>query len=184
MDFITIKYWDEAIWLKVRDIYNEAFGDHGGKPEKIIRNMFAKQLCSLHIAMIDNDVAAMALTGSLNGSRILLIDYLAVQKNFRGHGFGKQFVNYLVKWALLKAKYDFLLLEAECDTTSENLNRIHFWEKCGFKLVNDYIHQYIWVPEPYMAMVHALYSGTEIPDSGKTLFKYIGKFHKDSFRQK
>lgn len=182
MDFITTDCWDEAEWQKAKEIYTEAFGDHG-KPERIIRNMFEKQLCSLHIAMMGNDAAAMALTGSIQGSRILLIDYLAVRKDFRRHGIGKEFINHIEQWALLKAEYDCILLETECENTPENLDRIQFWEKCGFKLLSDYIHHYIWVPEPYMAMVLDLHNSS-IQDSGKNFFKYIEKFHKKSFRQK
>ncbi|MGX6445145.1 GNAT family N-acetyltransferase [Neobacillus sp. K501] len=184
MDFITTEQWDEATWDKAKSIYQDAFADHGGKPEKIIRNMFKNQLCSLHVAMKGCDVTAMALTGSIKDSRILLIDYLAVRKIYRGYGIGRKLVKYIEKWGLLKAEYDSILLEAECENTPKNLDRILFWEKCGFNLIDDYVHHYIWVPEPYMAMVRELHDEIRILESGKTLFKYIEKFHKKSFRLK
>lgn len=182
MDLLTTEQWDEVLWDSVKDIYNEAFGE--GKPERIIRNMFEKHLCSLHVAMLGDAAVAVALTGSIKGSRILLIDYLAVRIDFRGLGTGKDFVKKIKEWAVLEAEYDYILLEAECEKTPENLSRIFFWEKCGFKLNDDYIHHYIWVPEPYMAMTLRLHNDSKIPDSGKTLFKYIEKFHKKCFQQK
>jgi GNAT superfamily N-acetyltransferase len=184
LDFITTEQWDESIWEKGKSIYQEAFAKHGGKSEKIIRNMFEKQLCSLHVAVVGSNEAAMALTGSIKGSRILLIDYLAVRNDLQGNGIGKEFVKSIKKWAILKAEYDFILLEAECENTHENLKRIQFWKNCGFKLIDDYVHQYIWVPEPYMAMVYEIHDDIRLPESGKTLFQYIEKFHKNSFRMK
>ncbi|WP_312476861.1 GNAT family N-acetyltransferase [Neobacillus sp.] len=112
MDVISRDHWDEALWQKAVIIYIEAFGEHGGKPVKIIRNMFEKQLCALHVAMIGNEVVAMALTGAIQYSRILLIDYLAVRKDVRGQGVGQDFVHKITKWALAKDAYNFVLLEA------------------------------------------------------------------------
>ena len=82
MEYITTQKWDESLWQKTRDIYNVAFGEHATKPEKIIRNMFARGLPELHVLMENDEVLAMALTGSLPGSSVLLLDYLAVRQNY------------------------------------------------------------------------------------------------------
>ena len=61
-------------------IYHEAFGEKGAKPEKVIRNMFHKQMCYFHIAQNESECYAIALSGKLKGTKLLLIDYLAVRE--------------------------------------------------------------------------------------------------------
>ncbi len=91
MEFKTINQWDEAMWQRTKDIYLDAFEKHGGKPEKIIRNMFAKGLCCLHVLQENGTIAAMALSGLLEGTEIILIDYFAVKQQYRGQGVGQKF---------------------------------------------------------------------------------------------
>ena len=183
MEFFTADQWDETLWLKVKEIYDEAFSGHGGKPEKIIRNMFAKGICFLHFALEGSDVVGMALTGSLGCSEILIIDYLTVRKEMRGRGFGKEFFKYIKAWAAEQGRYKRILIEVECENTTENIARINFWKKCGFILADEYTHHYIWVPEPYQAMVLCLRKDSRVPLNGEDLFKYITAFHKESFRK-
>jgi GNAT superfamily N-acetyltransferase len=183
MEIITINEWDEALWQKAKPIYQEAFGDLA-KPEEIIRNMFAKGICQLHLATDGTIHVAMALTGATNGSRVLIIDYLAVRKSKRGQGLGREIFKYIRKWAISQDKYDSILLEAESENTHENRERIHFWEKCGFDRIDNYTHHYMWVPEPYQAMVFELKNNNMPKHSGKQWFKHIEAFHKQSFQQK
>jgi GNAT superfamily N-acetyltransferase len=182
MEYITINQWDEDLWQKTRDIYNVAFGEHATKPEKIIRNMFARGLCSLHVLMENDKVLCMALTGSLSGSSVLLLDYLAVRKDSRGHGIGKDFFNYIMEWARSQSQYKRILVEVECDETPENHARIHFWKKCGFQLLDDYKHCYKWGPQHYMAMVLHLKGKPASPLKGEDCLKYMASFHKESYK--
>ncbi|WP_160723377.1 GNAT family N-acetyltransferase [Bacillus sp. USDA818B3_A] len=182
MEFIISHQWDEQLWNKVSPIYKQAFADKGAKPDKIIRNMFRKQLCFLHVCLINGQVAAMAITGKLDEARSLLIDYLAVEQSMRGRGLGNKMLKWIEEWAMASEIYKQLIIEVEADETAENRTRISFWERCGFTLT-DYIHQYIWVPEPYRAMHKKLQSETECTTDGRVLFHYIGHFHKQSFQR-
>lgn len=179
MEFRTVDYWDEELWKKGSMIYYQAFGEHG-KSEKIIRNMFQKQICYLHVIEQDSTVIAIAITGKLKEVRALLIDYLAVKQDVRNQGIGLQFMDFLKIWCLTEGRFDSMIIEVEAERTSENLARIRFWEKCGFTLT-DYIKKYIWVPEPYQAMYHNLHHNAKLPSDGETLFQYIAQFHKQSF---
>lgn len=181
MKFITINKWDDEFWKKANPVYQQAFGEKGAKPEKIIRNMFKKKICYLHLAIIGEDVIGMALTGKLKGSNSLLIDYLAVQKNWRNQGLGLKIMDYIKDWAVNKGNFDSMVIEVESEKLPENLARVHFWEKCGFSLT-EYIHQYIWVPEPYQAMFLKLHPNAALPVKGEALFKNIGEFHKASYQ--
>ncbi|MDR6123466.1 GNAT superfamily N-acetyltransferase [Bacillus sp. SLBN-46] len=180
MNYQTYDQWNDEIWADAGFIYKQAFKEKGAKPEEIIRNMFQKGICFLHVGYMEDQIVAMALTGKLNELDALLIDYLAVHPDFQNRGLGKKMVKYIHEWSL--SNFDALIIEVEAEKTPENLKRIHFWQKCGFTLT-DYIHRYIWVPEPYKAMYIQTKSRHK-EFTGEDLFKHIGKFHKASFHRK
>lgn len=180
LKFQTIDYWDEQIWTKAGNIYHQAFEAKGPKPEKVLRNMFQKGIGFLHIGWENEEVVTVAISGRIKGNSFAIIDYLAVCPKDRNKGIGRQMVNYIIKYFTSLA-LDRIIIEVEAENSSENQNRITFWEKCGFTLT-DYIHPYIWVPEPYQAMYLNLHPKAAIPSSGKELFSYIGKIHKKSFQ--
>jgi ribosomal protein S18 acetylase RimI-like enzyme len=178
--FITLDYWDEKLWEKANIVYQEAFGKSGAKSENIIRNMFAKGICILHVLLVDENAVGMAITGKLKNTHTLLIDYLAVRIDSRRHGIGKELLDYIKEWARLEQQIESVIIEVESEPTPENLARINFWEKNEFQLT-DYIHHYIWVPEPYKAMYCKLEDHTKTPKNGEALFQQIIQFHKESF---
>jgi GNAT superfamily N-acetyltransferase len=181
LEFKTIEHWDEEVWKKWRDIYHEAFGEKGGKPEKVLRNMFQKQMCFFHIAQHESEASAIALSGKLQGTRMLLIDYLAVREKERNCGMGERMVDYIKRWSRGNENVESIVIEVEAEQTAVNLARIRFWKKCGFTLT-DYIHHYKVVPEPYQAMFCTLVPEAEVPQHGEALFSLIETFHRKSFR--
>ena len=180
MKYQTYDQWNDEIWADAGFIYKQAFKDKGAKPEEIIRNMFQKGICYLHVGYMEDRIVAMAITGKFTEMDALLIDYLAVHPDFQSQGLGKKMVDYIHEWSL--SNFDALIIEVEAEKTPVNMKRIHFWQKCGFTLT-DYIHHYIWVPEPYRAM-YIQTNSKHVEFSGEELFKHIGKFHKASFQKK
>jgi GNAT superfamily N-acetyltransferase len=182
LEFKTIIQWDEKLWdEQVSPIYHQAFDGKGAKPEKIIRNMFHKQLCYLHIGLNDRQVVAMALTGKLEETHALIIDYLAVHHEWQHRGIGMNILEYIKDWSITKEHVKGLVIEVESEETPETQARNLFWEKGGFTLT-EYIHHYIWVPESYRAMYLKMVPDTNLPEQGEELFKYIEKFHKASYQ--
>lgn len=181
MEFTTVEQWDEELWKKWRVVYHQTFGEKGAKPEKIIRNMFRKQMCFFHIAQGESEIYAIALSGKLRGTRILLIDYLAVREKDRNRGVGRMMIDYIKSWSITDRKFESIVIEVEAENTAENLARIQFWKKCGFMLI-EYIHHYRVVPEPYQAMFLKLVPEAEVPENGEEFFTRIERFHRESFR--
>ncbi|WP_428908365.1 GNAT family N-acetyltransferase [Niallia sp. Krafla_26] len=180
MEFITIDQWDEDVWEKWKVVYHEAFGSSNGKQKMVIRNMFFKKMCRFHYLMENGVIIAVALSGILNGSNLLLIDYLAVSQKVQGRGVGKKMMFEIKKWG---SEHGFtgILIEVEAEETVENIRRIQFWKKCGFT-ETDYVHNYKIVPETYKAMYMTFYENAELPDREEDFFLLLSNFHQKSFR--
>lgn len=183
MEFRTVDHWDEELWLLAEPVYVQAFPKHGRKNRQIIQRLFEKEVAFLHVAIERSEVIAMALTGRLDDLNALLIDYLAVRKDLRGQGIGRVFMGLIRDWTVNEAHFDGILIETEAEISESNINRIRFWESCGFTLT-DYVHHYIWVPEPYRAMYLNLHPTKALPTDGETLFRYITRFHSKAYRGK
>ncbi|WP_180955340.1 GNAT family N-acetyltransferase [Peribacillus deserti] len=179
MKIKTIDTWDDELWKDASPLYLQAFGDKGAKPVKIIKKMIAQGIAELHVGYNESAAVVMALTGKLVSYRVMIIDYLAVSEKERGQGLGYHFVDYLRQRALAEG-YQKLIIEAESEETPVNRQRIHFWQSCGF-ILTEYVHHYIWVPEPYRAMYQPIISDSR-EVTGEELFGYINTFHRLSFR--
>jgi GNAT superfamily N-acetyltransferase len=185
MRFHTLSASDEELWPAALELYHEAFPYvEGRKPDRIIKGMFGEGQGLLHALTCEESgrVLAIAFTGVLPEAKLLLIDYLAVRASERQRGLGKTLVKEIEQEAL-RRKLDGLLIEVEAEETEENAARIRFWLTCGFKLT-EYVHQYVWVPEPYRAMTLALNPGQPLPEDGERLFKWIEGFHARAYRRR
>jgi GNAT superfamily N-acetyltransferase len=183
MEFKTIDYWDPALWEMAEPVFHQAFPEHGRKRKTIIRGMFEKKMCQLHAAFDRSELIAMALTGKLVNLNALLIDYLAVRQDRRNQGIGRMFLEHIKGWAVAEGHYDGIIIEIESEATPTNVKRSHFWRECGFNLT-DYVHTYIWVPEPYQAMYLNLHPHIKMPQDGEALFRAITQFHNKAYRAK
>lgn len=183
LDFMTYDRWDDALWAAIEPLYREAF-PHGAKPVNILKAMLDRKIAWLHVGYQDSRITAMAVTG-LSGSgteRLLIIDYMAIDVELRGQGLGRQFLEQIRDWSVREHHIQAILIEVEAGNTEEDAARVHFWERCGFT-ATDYVHQYIWVPEPYRAMVLPISRDFAIVDDVQSLFRHITRFHMKSFRK-
>ncbi|PAK55902.1 GNAT family N-acetyltransferase [Paenibacillus sp. 7541] len=182
LDMKTLTEWSEAWWNKLGPIYQEAF-THGAKPERVLRSMLERGIACLHAGMVGDEAIAMAVTGFRGklGNRRLILDYMAVRDTWRGKGFGTRFFMHIRDWAVREHQVKAMIIEAEAMDTETNRNRLAFWHHCGF-IETPYVHQYIWVPEPYRALALPLSPDFRITDDGRSLFHDITSFHQQSFR--
>lgn len=183
LEFITIDTWDEALWAGMEPIYYEAFPS-GAKTTSILRSMLNRKIAYLHAGLDKGQVVAMAVTGMAGqaADKVLIIDYLAVDKALRGEGTGTWMLEQIRAWAVQEHNIRGIIIEAESGATESHKERIHFWERNGFVLTS-YVHQYRMVPEPYQAMLLPLGGSVNVPDDGEGLFRYINAFHKVAYRK-
>lgn len=184
LEFMTIAHWDESLWNRIEPVYREAFPS-GAKPKGTLRSMLERGIACIHAGLYDNEVVAMAVSGieGAAADKRLIIDYLAVRKETRGQGYGTQFLGMVCDWAQKEHHVRGIIIEVEAGETEAHVERIHFWERCGF-ILTAYVHQYIWVPEPYQAMLLPLDQNISVQDNGQSLFRYINSFHKKAYRQR
>lgn len=182
MKLITTEEWDPGFWKQIEPVYRSGFPEHGRKPAAVIRRILERKLGALH-AFFDADrrAAAMALTGNLGSINAMLIDYLTVRPDLRKRGVGRSFLGSLEDWAKTRGR-DGIVIEAEAEPTSENESRIRFWEGAGFE-TTDYVHRYIWVPEPYLALFREWNPTVSFPRDGRKLFDAITDFHGKAYRK-
>lgn len=182
MNVITTGQWEPSLWRQAEPIYDEAFPREGRKSDAIVKRMLEKGIAQLHIASVDGETVGMALTGVDRNARALLIDYIAIKADRRDRGYGRELLDYLRDWAERTASCRGFIIEAESGEEETHRRRIQFWQRYGFRLT-PYVHQYIWVPEPYQAMYMSFHADDPLPDDGKTLFKYITNFHERAYRK-
>lgn len=179
MNYYTTAEWNKEIWREAGKIYHQAFAEEGRKTEVIIRRMFEKQMGHLHMASLNNEIIAMAITGRSKAYNVLILDYMATKEEHRSKGYGGLFLKYIKNWAEAKG-YKGIVVEVEAESSPENSRRIRFWEKSEFQLT-EYVHHYIWVPEPYRAMFLNFDQADRFPQEGERLFRYITQFHKEAY---
>ncbi|MDQ1913822.1 GNAT family N-acetyltransferase [Paenibacillus sp. GD4] len=178
MKLVTMNHWDPERWMQAEPIYREAFPT-GRKGDLIIRRLLEQHAGYLHLAVEKNEVQAMAISAPIKEVDALLIDYLAVRHELRGQGIGQRFLELLKAWTVQQGMKG-MLLEIESDEGETNPARRRFWEQAGFTLT-EYVHEYIWVPEPYQAMYLHLREGSKMPEEGEELFRHITHFHKKAW---
>lgn len=183
MEFNTTTEWNERHWKEAEPVYEQAFPAAGRKNPAIIRRMLERGIGQLHTAVLHKETIAMALTGHSAKGEVTIIDYLAVDEAYRNQGVGRRLIDYIRAWSGQQSVCRGIVIEVEAEPTEANLGRIRFWERNGFRLTDD-VHQYIWVPEPYRAMILHLTEANRLPEDGKTLFRYITSFHERAYRSK
>jgi GNAT superfamily N-acetyltransferase len=179
MTFHTYDHLDVPERETVMALFHEAF-PAGRKPDRIIEATFRKKMGYLHTETESGAIFAMAFSGPLPDVNLLLIDYLAVRPDMRGRGIGQRFVGKIAKWARDEKRMSGLLIEIDAMPGEAYMQRIRFWEKCGF-VATDYIHHYKVVPEPYRAMYLPFDPAVKPEDDGRSLFRHIGEYHRKAF---
>jgi len=122
-------------WIKIYGLYRNAFPVSERKPFSIIRSMQKKG--KTDVWYFEKDRSFAGFTSTINGSGLILLDYLAVSKKKRGRGFGTEMLK------LLREQYAgngvFVEIECLCDNApnaEERIRRKQFYLSCGMSELN------------------------------------------------
>jgi GNAT superfamily N-acetyltransferase len=125
MELIRILSTGDEHWSDMVDLYTTSF------PERERRNINTLEIVltdrRFHAVkfVINNEFAALMFYWQLNN--LVFLEHLAVAKNNRGKGYGKQ----IMEW-LLKLSVPHFLLEVEHPFDEDSQRRIGFYERFGF----------------------------------------------------
>ena len=119
-------------WLHIRLLYRRAFPRSERKPFKMIRRMHRAGRTDVWLAEQDGRFAGLGIT--INGSDIILLDYLAVHEKCRDKGVGSAFLQALM--AKYADKGFFLEIEStleDAPNRQQRLSRKRFYLSCGLE---------------------------------------------------
>ena len=122
-------------WLRVYLLYLEAFPAYERKPFSIILRMEKKGSSDVWCCLLGHRIAGFATT--INSDKMILLDYLAVRKGFRGRGYGS---NILSELSLrYHGKGMFVEIESEYEDVpnrEERHKRKQFYISCDYTPMN------------------------------------------------
>lgn len=125
-------------WAEIYILYQKAFPASEKKPFPIIRKMHKKGVTDIWRFTRNGKFAGLIIT--INGSRHILLDYLAVDEKQRGTGIGSEIL------PLMRTHYAdkgvFLEIESiyeECDNKAQRIRRKLFYEKCGMESMGVFV---------------------------------------------
>lgn len=80
-------------WLRLYQLYRQAFPAEERKPFSMIRKMYRRGVSDVWCAMEGSRFVGLAIT--INSPQVILLDYLAVRENCRDRGVGTAILNRL-----------------------------------------------------------------------------------------
>ena len=122
--------------LRMARLYHSAFPRSEKKPLWLIRKA-ARFGFGHNYAIVDDNQALIGLAFLLSDNKITLLDYFAIEKHWRGKGYGSRALSLLLE----KFSEAPLVLEIEdpnapCDNKEERIRRARFYEACGMRMMD------------------------------------------------
>ena len=124
-----------AQWLRIYCLYRSAFPRAERKPFSIIVKMFRRGKTDLWCA--ENKGEFLGFAATINEDRLILLDYFAVEKKYRGEGIGSAAL--LAIREQYSGKGMFVEIEKEDPSAANREERQHrkqFYRDCGMDELN------------------------------------------------
>ena len=132
MKIVLQKPQGKADWLRLWLLYREAFPASERKPFSRIREMCFQGRADVWCILENRNFLGLATT--VNGDDLILLDYFAVKKRFRGQGIGRRAMELLLEQYANKGF--FLEIESTLDGCADREQRIkrkRFYLSCGLE---------------------------------------------------
>lgn len=132
MEIALQKPRGKADWLRLWLLYLEAFPASERKPFASIRNMYRQGRADVWCIRENGQFLGLATT--VNGDDLILLDYFAVKKKFRGQGIGSRAMGCLLEQ--YSGKGVFLEIEStreDCSDRENREKRKQFYLACGLE---------------------------------------------------
>ena len=116
-------------WIQIQRLYREAFPGAERKPFSIIRRMYRQGRADVWCFFRAGKYVGFAAT--VNGNGLILLDYLAVSRKYRGMGVGSEALVLLMRE--YAAQGVFVEIESTRSCGVEQLRRKRFYLSAGMK---------------------------------------------------
>ena len=125
----------QRVFKSAVEIYEASFPKNERQPTNVIVERILSRKEILYLGRVKGEVVLAALVFPLEGTDFLLLDYVAVKKQHRGRGIGRQFLSFLLD--LLKHSSKRFVFELEDPALGRNKSqrrrRISLYREFGAK---------------------------------------------------
>jgi len=135
MEIALKKPQSPSDWLRLQQLYRQAFPSRERKPFAVIRRMFREKKADIWCILAEGRFAGMATT--VNADDLILVDYFAVAEKCRGQGIGKAAMDCLLSF--YGDRGVFLEIESPDKPgldQAQRKKRKEFYLACGFQELN------------------------------------------------
>ena len=125
-------------WMKIYRLYQAAFPDSEKKPFTMIRSMRKKGKTDVWYCEEDRKFAGLVIT--INGPKMILLDYLAVAKKRRGQGMGSKILQKMRKQYEGKGVFlEIEVVDEQAENYEERKRRKQFYLSNGMTSMNVFV---------------------------------------------
>ncbi len=126
MEFLKISWKDSEKWDKVWNLYEESFPVAERRKMDDHKRAFADP--QFHPLSVWEDDVLLGIAFYWEWSNYRYIEYLAVSKDLRGHGYGFQIIKHI------RDSEHTIILEIDPLENELSVRRLQFYERAGFTL--------------------------------------------------
>jgi len=121
------------------NIYDEAFPSNEKQPLALIKKRITESRSRLFVGLLNEDVTCMALLWDFKDLEFVLLDYMAVAKEYRNNQFGTELFKHLSNTISACNKYMVIEVENHLFGNNKDLRkkRINFYIKNGAHVLNE-----------------------------------------------
>ena len=138
LSFHEISDINDIHFANAINIYNEAFPSNEKQPLALIKKRITESKSRLFVGLLNKDVTCMALLWDFKEFEFVLLDYLAVAKEYRNNQFGTELFKHLSN--AINASKKYMVIEVENHLFGDNKDlrkkRINFYIKNGAYVLN------------------------------------------------
>ena len=122
-------------YIKIKSLYKKAFPKCERKPFSVIKRMESSGKTDIWCFFDKRRFVGFAAT--INGEREILVDYLAISKWARGHGYGTEAIKYLIcRYAPLGVFLEIEVPYEDSENYEERRRRRQFYLNAGLVPMN------------------------------------------------
>jgi len=139
LSFCQISNINDIHFNKAIHIYNESFPSNEKQPLSLIKKRITEKTSKLFVGLLNDEVICMALLWDFKDLEFVLLDYMAVDKEYRNNKIGTFFLKFLSDTIISCKKYMIIEVENYLFGNNKRLRkkRINFYIRNGAYILHE-----------------------------------------------